>query len=433
MWLQNVKSHLADLEQGNTQVRRAPPLSVAMIIALELSVNAVGYSTFFKGIAWVILLCTWACLRLSDLEGLDPTRLQLSSRGLRGVLTRTKTTGPGKQVKETPIFVARRISLTGVDWLQYGFELWSDLNLKGRDYFAPSADHKLENFVGKFASTEKVAAYVRHVLMNLATPVKGRYDGWKLREEISMFDGVTVMHWTGHSMRHVIPTIAAAIDIGKEQRDYVGRWHINMHQSVDYIHTSRQIVQKVQESVNRAICEGDPSYDESELMEEYACFLQVKGRRPSDWMRQHSVWRRVDGSYQIGGKWPTIDPEILEEEAFGEGQVENVEAGDVEEVNPEATDAPYFVTISRHSGFRRLHKAGCCSTLPWTCYKVEYLARVTEGVADAVCKTCQRACGKEVEIEDSSSSGSSSSTDAPHDEARVEDLNEPVGLNEFAN
>ena len=62
-------------------------------------------------------------MRLSDLEGLDPQRILLSSRGLRAILVQTKTTGPGKKVKETPIFLARRISFTGGDWLKIGLDI----------------------------------------------------------------------------------------------------------------------------------------------------------------------------------------------------------------------------------------------------------------------------------------------------------------------
>ena len=49
-------------------------------------------------------------MRIDDLAGLDPKRLSLSSRGL-------KCTGPRKEV---PFYVARRISLSGVDWLKVG-------------------------------------------------------------------------------------------------------------------------------------------------------------------------------------------------------------------------------------------------------------------------------------------------------------------------
>ena len=60
----------------------------------------------------------WACSRLSNLEGLDPRRMFLASRGLRGKVVRTKTTGPGKQAKETPIFMSRRPSSRGHDWMR---------------------------------------------------------------------------------------------------------------------------------------------------------------------------------------------------------------------------------------------------------------------------------------------------------------------------
>ena len=98
--------------------------------------------------------------------------------------------------------------------------------------------------------------------------------------------------------------------------------------------------------------------------------------------------------------------------------------------------APFFVTISRHSGFRRLHKVGGCSTHPWSCYKVEYITRVVSGVADAVCKTCQRSSGKSMdENEDnvSSSSGTSSSTEVEDAAGSLEvqrDLDELPGFNE---
>ena len=86
---------------------------------------------------------------------------------------------------------------------------------------------------------------------------------------------------------------------------------------------------------------------------------------------------------------------------------DDAKGNDVQEDQPSESSSPFFVTISLHSGFRRLHKSGCWGTLPWTCHKVEYVSRVAEGVADAVCKICQRASGGKMEESASSSSGSS--------------------------
>ena len=111
-----------------------------------------------------------------------------------------------------------------------------------------------------------------------------------------MVDMVGMLSWTGHPMKHFIPTVAAAIDIGKEQRDYIGHWHVNLHQSEDYVNTSRQTVMKVQESVNKAIIEGTPSYDESELLEDYGCCLVTKRRRAEEWVKPDAMWKPWTGT-----------------------------------------------------------------------------------------------------------------------------------------
>ena len=251
--------------------------------------------------------------------------------------------------------------------MRCGYDLWESFGHKQRDYFIFATDPELEAPKIKYASVEKVAIYIRKVFMGLQVPIKPRFQPWRAKmDDSGMFDQVGVMYWTGHSMRHFIPTVAAAIDIGKEQRDYVGRWHVNLHQSADYVHTSRQIVMQVQEAVNKAICEGGPSYDESELMEDYGCFLVTKGRRASDWVKHHAVWKVADGKYFIGGKWPTMEVDVIDNEIWEEhmpnAPVEEIDhsAQSVDEESKEDPKPVFFVTISRHSGFRRLHKIGCC-------------------------------------------------------------------------
>ena len=417
-WVQGVRSRIAELEVNRTQVRKAPPPTVAMLLSLEVNMFNMEIPEYMRAMSWIILLCTWACLRLSDLEGLCPKRMMLGSRGLRGVLIRTKTTGPGKLVKETQIFVSRRISLSGHDWLQAGYELWDSYGHKDRDYFVMSTDQNMNKPVRKYASVERVAIYVRQVLMELKAVVKPRFQQWRHKDETPMFDQTGILYWSGHSMRHFLPTVAAAVDIGKEQRDYVGRWHVNLHQSADYVHTSRQIVLKVQEAVNKAIVEGAPGYDESELLEDYGCFLVTRGRMPADWIKHHAIWKKIDGSLHLGGTWPMIEVDFIDgallEEPSQVQPPETINEGAAEAEREETADtAPFFVTISRHTGFRRLHKIGGCNIQPWACHKVEYLARVVPGVADAACKTCQRKHGKAFEEgpEESSTSGSSSSTE----------------------
>ena len=218
------------------------------------------------------------------------------------------------------------------------------------------------------------------------------------------------MFWSGHSMRHYLPSVAAAINIGKDQRDYVGRWHLNFHQSVDYIHTSRQIVVQVQQQVTRALCEGDPGYDESELWDEFAAFLKSRGEEPEQVVTHHRIFKSGTKGPFLGGVWPVMD-EIEPEEIQQDQPAEDATPLDVETVKEGDVEPPYFVSISRRSGFRRLRKNHCCGVMPWQCYKVEWIHEVKESTADAHCKHCLKACGKLGDGAVSSSSGSSSSTE----------------------
>ena len=417
LWKQAINSRLCEIEQDGCTVSKAPPLSVATLISLELFILDTGNRLYCRAIAWVILLCVWGCMRLSDLEGLDPQRIHLSSRGLRAILVRTKTTGPGKRVKETPIFLARRISFTGVDWLKIGLDIWDSFERKSRDYFVFAADKSLGSPIFKYASVETVAQYVRHVLSLLGVPSKQRTGGWKVKD-LSLFEEHGELFWSGHSMRHFLPSVAASVDIGKEQRDYVGRWHVNQHQSADYVHTSRQIVTRVQESVNRCICSGGPGYDESELLTEYKQFLEARGVLEAGRVAgRHHIWRNADDGigYMLGVKWPTF--EVLEnpDHVWDTSLVQTgrVEIDHREEISssPSSRTPPYFVSITRRTGFRRLHKTSGCGVIPERCYKVEWVWEVNEKTADAVCKVCLARCGKSKPDSSSSSSGSSSSTD----------------------
>ena len=120
-------------------------------------------------------------------------------------------------------------------------------------------------------------------------------------------------------MRHYLPSVAAAMIFSKDQRDCVGRWHVNFHQSVGYIHTSRQIVVvvQVQWQVNRSLCECDPGYDESELWDEFATFLKARGEEADGMVAHHRIFKwgtkgqRAKGPF-LGGIWPTMDEVGLE-------------------------------------------------------------------------------------------------------------------------
>lgn len=109
------KGSAAEVQQGKTCKKQAPPLSVAMLISLEIFVASSDNPMYGRCIIWACLLCVWGCMRDSDLQGIDVSRLKLFRDGLKGFPVQTKTTGPDKKVAEVPFFVGRDIGLSGCD------------------------------------------------------------------------------------------------------------------------------------------------------------------------------------------------------------------------------------------------------------------------------------------------------------------------------
>ena len=116
------KSYMADLKEGRTSHKQAPPLTVSMLVALEIFVCAQENPTYGRCLAWACLICVWACMRVSDLQGIDVNRLFLYASGLKGVLT------------EVPFFIRRDANLSGQDWLDVGLKLWFSFGYRTRTY-----------------------------------------------------------------------------------------------------------------------------------------------------------------------------------------------------------------------------------------------------------------------------------------------------------
>ena len=225
-WLQ-VCSHMqAESEVGRTEKVTAPPITVAMVISLELQVIDNTRPAYERALSWVILVCVWACMRLDDLDGLDPRKVVVSSQGLRASLSKTKTTGPGKRVLHVPIFIYRRSGFSGVDWLTTGWSLWDHYNtVFPRDYLLMKpAGRSLEEPSLRYMSPATMATYVRAIFRQLQVPNRDTGERrWRLLTNNDLISDDLMMMFSGHSMRHFLPTVSSAMGYTKEQRDFLGR------------------------------------------------------------------------------------------------------------------------------------------------------------------------------------------------------------------
>ena len=401
------KSVSASLKEGRTASKQAPTLSVAMLIALEIFICSADNPKYGRCIAWACLVCVWACMRISDLQGIDVSRLLLFAGGLKGVLTQTKTTGHDKKVAEVPFFICREANLSGHDWMQTGYLLWREFGHLDRSYLVWMSSHDLEEPIFKYARPEAISGFMRMVWSQLKIPRRQRVTDqiWHPSDEM-LVANPCFLFWGGHSMRHVLPTLAAVFGEPKERRDYLGRWHVGLHQSADYVHTCKQIVHDVQRLTCDKLSGGRPGYDESELFTELFQWLQGRGvDAPEPLIKPHRILRKVQGCFVLNQRWPLLKD-------AGVGLLPAPPDVITADPTPQGGESPFWISVSRHSGHRRLHIRDRCWVSPSSCFQVVDAWEVTPTVADSFCKLCYR----DSNTEDSSSSGESSSTDLGADQ-----------------
>ena len=127
--------------------------------------------------------------------------------------------------------------------------------------------------------------------------------------------------------------------------------------------------------------------------------------------------RMQNHRYGLRTEYPTlqslIEDDELEEMVAGWAQTVPLEDTSKARSSKEAAkEMQYWISTSRRTGFRRLHKKSCaCGVLYWTVASYDEVAQIPKSGVDAWCRVCFRKELDEQEEEDSSSSGSSTSTE----------------------
>ena len=361
----------------------ARPYTVAILIALELLVVSNDVELYHRFVGWLMLVANWASLRVDDVQNIQPETVRLSMRGLSFRISKTKTTGPGRLHGAIHGFVAREISITGEDWMVTGIlALQRDDMRFPRDYLAPAPRKDFQGFVEKLIEPPELANHFRMVLGKLLTP---RFlDGkWVSSEQVSLVPETMVLFWTGHSARHFATQAAAAIGIGKERRDYLGRWSVGRVGSDSYLHTSRQVVETVQREILEALHLERGGFNEDELLEDLKDF--AVGYRVR---RRHKLLplTRVEPLLMMAEDSEDSDQEQLHQRRLEADRP----AEDIDKPEKDSSTLKYYVTISRRNGFRRLHMVGACPVQAWKCQEMEEIIDVKGAAYDAVCMNCKR-------------------------------------------
>ena len=308
VWKAHVKAWTAELASEAPPVKPAEMYTVAMLISLELLVVDESQQLFSRALAWVILVMTWGSMRCDDMQAAVAHRSSLSNYGLRLVLAKTKTSGPDKAQKEVSVHVYRTVSLTGEDWLATGYRIWdSDPFDFRRDYFVMEPTADWGSCKRKFVSPSGLSSLISKLLGDLLAP-RRVIGGWVTNPgSLLLPDGLEV-HFSGHSPRNFMTSVAAAIGFHRDQRAYLGRWAMGMVASEEYVRTSRQVVFTIQKAVNRSIVTGyEQEYFEDEAIDRLCKTAESLGANPNRIKKRHSVSSSLPGRFCLGGVFPTLE------------------------------------------------------------------------------------------------------------------------------
>ena len=428
LFMSTVQSMTQSSQVGNTGTKKAPSMFISILVSLELLVVDKTRRKFRRALGWVLLIRHWTSMRSDDLQGLDRARMTLSAQCWRSILTRTKTTGPGMRTLEVPVFVHAKAGFTGNNWLAVGYSIWNEEGFAfERDYFLPRPNREWTAPIRKMADYSDCSGMTRSLLQDLEVPEKNSGGVWVHRTGSQLIKPPGHMFFQEHSARNFMPSVAAAIGIHKDDRDFLGRWGVNSGGSNDYVATSRQVVLRIQSEICKSICTGPNAYDEFDVINDYRTFLSLRmpGIALKPWLEDLSLMGAGETSLQQ--PWPMTE--------LGEDELEVVITGADDQCHSAAllraagtqvgkpSDSPFWISVTRN-GFKRLHRTKGCRVTPEECFRWEYLSEIDKSkgkVADKACKLCWPEAGQAPEEGSSAgSSGSSSSSTSSEEDEEIE-------------
>ena len=216
--LEEVNAQLGEMDQKFT--KRAWHLPVRLVEAMEDAVLDYRKPRFVRGYAWYRLVKLWAGMRFSDTMGLAFGTLEWEPNGLTAVLTKTKTSGPGKKVTLMRIFVSVRAWIKRELWLSSGFELWQEMSRESdfmeRDFFLACPNVALSGLVRRMAKYGMASQMSQALFRELRIEFEDA--------EINLLEPGVGTVWTEHSERATLRTWASAAGVTEEIRRQLGRW-----------------------------------------------------------------------------------------------------------------------------------------------------------------------------------------------------------------
>ena len=376
------------LDDPRIATRKAPRLLVGLIISMEIMVVSEETAVTFRAAAWMRLLKIYGALRWDDFKRLTPQDLVMRETGLSGRLTRTKTTGIGKKVRELPLFIPAEASISGAPWLSTGFAIFQKIGKPKRDFMLPRPEESLDGFTTRMATDNDAATLSRLMFVELKVPKKMRdTEGnlvWTATEE-PLMDPLLAAGWTNHSERATLTSLLAALGVDKARRDALGRW--SPSGSDDYVRTYKCIVKDLLGRFCQAVASGRAFhlFDEEEA-------IAVVAKRLTDIIKVESVWVEpaiamlTATERAITQDCAAQDPEPAPTEIASLPPLTDIEDDDAEEES-----GKYIIVYTRGRAEARLHLAAGCwraRRLSFRDFEILDVDTPSPDLYNRVCKDC---------------------------------------------
>jgi len=365
----------------------------------------------------------------------------MTARGLEAVLTRTKTTGPGKRISELPLVVGFESYLREPAWLAVGWDLWKAKAPYVRDYFLVKPAASLDATLPVELSYEQSSRLSRAVLAGLP----------RASDMLQALGEPVVGLFTQHSARCWLTSLAALTQVPDADLAFLGRWAPTTAKG--YVRTATEVILKVQTAVAFRL-RAELLSPADAMLGEQSAYLEMR----RELRRRLYDEKVIDAHFVELQAWtlqlaletperpPLWEPLAAGSAALGaeeaaekaDGSAGEVEAGDaapapptppyplpsgasavpplpVEEPAAGPPSAGYVVSLSR-TNWRRLHRIGGCSRHPGVHYlrfELLGLERPQPDDYDDYCRQCWKTGAPEEPSDEEDSETDQDEGDAP--------------------
>lgn len=404
------------LAGGGIEKWQAPRFPVLILAALEIYVLNEKVPPFKRIHGGSMLFRSWATLRFDDIQRIHRKRLQFHGNVLQTELLSSKTSGPGKRVRQLPIAVTVEAQLLKSGWLRKFVELL-------REHLPAEVDYLLEKPTGDFQRTtgailkySQSAAMTTLVIRELRVPFRD-VDGWKA-SDVEVVPAAFEDLFTEHSGRPVVPSGAIMVEDSKSKRDMIGRWCPDG--SDDYSRTHRAVVVGIQTKVAQAFMQGQGSttLHESDVVDRARRHLTER-RGYTDRQAEEicTKWHaKLEGFSTLLGRECAASIEMsqasLQSEPLGV-PIQELPAGEALQKAQlkRIVQSKFTVTYNRNKTVARLHKT--CNGCHWASRQLidsREVNRIDATMYDKRCKFCWPELLKKADTEETGSSTESSSS-----------------------